>query len=94
MSILQPSYPQFKNRRILAVSCGDHHALFLVGGSYDEDVRKIESRGRWRTEVFGVGENSAGQVLGKTYDKSPCSNEPVLIKELSGKGITVIFCTR
>ena len=79
------------------MACGDHHAIILANGHHSLDPRKTQEkddRDAWRTEVFGVGENSAGQVLGTIYEKSPCSTQPVLIKELSGKGIIGVYAFR
>lgn len=44
------------------------------------------------TEVFGVGENSVGQITGK--QRQVIYKEPVLISELSGKGIEGICATK
>lgn len=43
----------------------------------------------WRTEVFAMGENGVGQALGNATTQF--FKEPVLISELSGKGITGIY---
>jgi hypothetical protein len=62
---VHPTSNIFRNRRIYSVSAGDYHGLFLVGaGEYDKEVE-----GRWGKEVFGVGENAAGQVTGNAEHK-------------------------
>lgn len=68
------------------MSAGEYHVLFLVGaGEYDKEIK-----GRWATEVFGLGENRAGQITGSTEHKSSF-NEPVLMKDLSGKGLEGVY---
>ena len=54
-NLVHPYYSQFRHRQVLQVTCGDYHSIFLVGGPIG--VSK-------QTEVFGMGENSVGQVLG------------------------------
>lgn len=57
-NLVFPYYQQFRHRQVLQVSCGDYHTLFLVAGS----LNQINSP----YEVFGVGENTVGQILGKS----------------------------
>jgi len=74
---------------VLAVNVGEYHALFLVGAlEHDKELK-----GRWATEVFGLGENRAGQITGNIEHKTFFS-EPVLVKDLSGKGIEGVYAFR
>ena len=58
-NLIHPFFPQFRHRQVHMVVAGDHHALFLVGRHFGKDGP---------SEVFGIGENSVGQVLGRPTD--------------------------
>ena len=55
--MIYPYYQQFRHRQVIQVACGDYHSLFLVGGPLGTHDN---------TEVFGIGENSVGQILGRS----------------------------
>ena len=86
LQVVYPHFPQFRNRKIKQIACGDYHALFLVEGSFDSAETCLKPE--WRTEVFAIGENGVGQAIGNAT--SQFFKEPVLISELSGKLITGI----
>ena len=46
----------------------------------------------WETEVFGLGENTVGQITGR-FSRT-IYKEPILISSLSGKGIEGIWATK
>lgn len=75
----------------MQVVCGDFHTLFLVGGSLGVNQPK-ETNNLWNTEVFGFGENTVGQITGK--ERKVIYKEPVLISQLSGKGIEGVWASR
>ncbi len=56
-NLIYPYFQQFRHRRVLQVVTGDYHTLFLVAGPLGIDTE---------TEVFAMGENSVGQVLGRS----------------------------
>lgn len=56
-NLVHPHFNQFRHRQVLQVACGDYHSLFLVGGPLGTETTN---------EVFGMGENSVGQVLGQS----------------------------
>lgn len=62
-NLIHPYFPEFRHRKILKVACGDFHTLFLVGGSLDQNEK--EPKPNWTTEVFGIGEDTVGQISGK-----------------------------
>lgn len=89
LNLIHPLFSVFRNRRVLSVSAGEYHVLFLVGTvEYDKELK-----GRWSTEVFGLGENRAGQITG-SIEYRTSFNEPVLLKDLSGKGIEGVYACR
>ena len=55
-NLVHPHFLQFRHRQVVQVVAGDYHVLFLVGGPLGVEAS---------TEVFGMGENSVGQVLGR-----------------------------
>ena len=89
-NVLYPNYQQLKHRKIKEVVCGDYHTLFLTEGIFGETETTLDEN--WRSEVFGLGENGVGQVLGKSGIH--IYKEPILITELSGKGITGIYANK
>lgn len=83
-NLVFPYFPQLRHRQVLQVACGDYHTLFLVGGSLGQlDCQK---------EVLGVGENTVGQILGKS--SKDLIKQPVVLVELSGKDIQGLAATR
>lgn len=90
-NLIFPYFPQFRHRKVLQVVCGDFHTLFLVGGSLGVNQPK-ETNNLWSTEVFGFGENTVGQITGK--ERKVIYKEPVLISQLSGKGIEGVWASR
>lgn len=57
-NLVFPYFHQLRHRQVVQVVCGDYHALFLVAGALNQQ----ESA----KEVFGVGENTVGQILGRS----------------------------
>ena len=91
--MVYPFFNIFRNREVRQVTCGDFHTLFLIGlplGLKRQSEAKIGEA--WRTEVFGIGENTVGQILGRPSQIQ--YSEPVLIPALSGKGIEGVWATR
>ncbi len=82
-NLVHPHFQQFRHRQVLQVVAGDYHALFLVSGPLGVDSQ---------TEVFGIGQNSVGQVLGKASINA--LKEPTLIVDLSGKNIKGLAANR
>lgn len=83
-NLVFPYYQQLRHRQVLQVACGDYHTLFLVGGALGQlDPMR---------EVLGVGENTVGQILGKS--SKDIIKEPVVLVELSGKDIQGLAATR
>lgn len=83
-NLVFPYYQQLRHRQVLKVACGDYHTLFLVGGALGQfDPMR---------EVLGVGENTVGQILGKS--SKDIIKEPVVLVELSGKDIQGLAATR
>lgn len=74
-NLVFPYFSQFRHRQVLQVSCGDYHTLFLVSGALGGQESP--------SEVFGLGENAVGQVLG--YEGKELIKEPILLVQLSGK---------
>jgi hypothetical protein len=83
-NLVHPYFPEFRHRKILQVVCGDFHSLFLVGGAIGGPDTC--------TEVFGMGENSVGQILGRS--SMEMFKQPTLIVELSGKNICGLAANR
>ena len=46
----------------------------------------------WATEIFGVGENTMGQILGRP--NHTLYQDPVIVSGLSGKGIQGIAAAK
>jgi hypothetical protein len=72
-NLVHPYYPQFRHRIIRQVVCGDYHALFLVGAA----INKEEDEGICANEIFGLGENTVGQING--IPSNIIFKEPILI---------------
>lgn len=57
-----------------------------------KDQKIVKNSPNWATEVFGIGENTVGQILGKQtqimYDT------PIIIAALSGKGIEGVSASK
>lgn len=85
-NLVHPYFMEFRHRNVVVVACGDHHALFLIGAPIDAAQERVDY------EVFGVGENSLGQITGAANQKE--FKTPVLIAELSGKGIEGICAVK
>lgn len=83
-NLVFPYYQQLRHRQVLQVACGDYHTLFLVGGA----LGQVEGQ----REVLGVGENTVGQILGKSSKE--VIKEPVVVVELSGRGVEGVAATR
>lgn len=84
-NLVHPYYPQLRHRFVQKVSCGDYHTLFLVGGALGSNNSKA-------FQVMGLGENMVGQILGKPSKET--IKEPVVIVQLSGKGVCGINAVR
>lgn len=74
----------------MQVVCGDFHTLFLLNGALG--TKEEDGDGAWATEVFGLGENTVGQITGR--ERKVIYKEPVLISQLSGKNIRGIWASR
>lgn len=61
-NLIYPFFDEFRHRKVIQVVCGDFHTLFLIGESLSKSE---ETKEGWMTEVFGIGENTVGQVTGK-----------------------------
>jgi alpha-tubulin suppressor-like RCC1 family protein len=83
-NLVFPYFQQLRHRQVLQVVCGDYHTLFLVAGALGQlDATK---------EVLGVGENTVGQILGKS--SKDMIKEPVVLVELSGRDIQGLMATK
>jgi hypothetical protein len=87
-NLVYPYFNEFRHRKVMQVVCGDFHTLFLVGGALD----CREERGGGATEVFGLGENTVGQITGRS--RKVIYKEPVLIAQLSNKNVQGIWASR
>ncbi|EGR27148.1 hypothetical protein IMG5_201730 [Ichthyophthirius multifiliis] len=61
--------PQFKNRQVLSIACGDHHTIVLVKAFslqhlYQPNYQQVSPNFDSCCEVFGWGQNTCGQITG------------------------------
>jgi len=89
--------PEFRNRKVLSVACGEHHTLALVEGDifnlYTPEDLKAKGRGTFGApDLFGWGENSCGQITG--YETTQNLRKPTVIRHFMGVDIQGIHASR
>jgi hypothetical protein len=79
------------NRKILSISCGDNHTIALVAAMQNCEQVIVDGNGDpCIVDVLGWGENSLGQVTGKTEVSR--YSQPVVLSEFVGKKIINVGC--
>lgn len=79
------------NRRIIDVSCGDNHVIALLAGMHNAEQVITDQNGEpCIVDVVGWGENSLGQVTGKSEVLR--YHQPVVLSEFVGKRIISVGC--